>query len=250
MNQYDPDNLPPDGDITGTKLPAYVKKIPWYMNNGQDNLDHQRLAPFTQPKESKINEFVKRNRSKRTVATNWKPGCCRNCGASTHTEFECLERTRHKNARVSGECVVEKETPVDHNLSYDEKKDQYANYTAQRFWSETRRIYRYSDKVRIEHNQDAQRKVVIVPEYGHRGFRNRIDTADYITALDEKKTVKTEVDDLFVKPVAKEGESKDVFLMAWEGDEETRRKNRGLAKKKEVFDINDPKLINANAIDD
>lgn len=41
--------------------------------------------------------------------------------------------------------------------------------------------------------------------------------------------------------------------MAWEGDENARRKNRGLDQKKtneDEFSINNPKLINANAIED
>ena len=60
---FDPDVIPPEGDISGAKLPSYMRKAPWYFNTGKDELDHLRMTPWAQPKESTLSQFVKsRNR--------------------------------------------------------------------------------------------------------------------------------------------------------------------------------------------
>lgn len=250
---FDPDAIPPEGDITGAKLPSYMRKAPWYFNTGKDNLDHLRMTPWAQPKESNLSQFVKHGRLRNKEIVKWKPGCCKNCGASTHTEFDCPERPRKRTARITGESIIEKEVIEEEDLSYDAKHDCYANYDKTRWWHEVRGHYRHADKVRLKNNQTNTEKIVIQEEYGHAGFRNRLDTADYIDSIGKVKHAVEEPDDLFVKPISKEKDSKEVFLMAWEGDENMRRKNRGLDPKKtkeDEFSVNKPKLINANAVDE
>ncbi|OHS98262.1 step II splicing factor slu7 [Tritrichomonas foetus] len=248
--EFDPDNLPPEGNLSGTRLPKYVKKAPWYFET-KDTLDHLRMAPFAQQKYNDLDDFVKHGRSRQKEIVKWKPGSCRNCGAPTHTEFECTERPRKRNARVVGESIIDKEVIEEHDLSYEAKHDHYSNYDKNRWWHEVRGHFRYADQVRANKGNVYEEKVEIQEQFGHSGFRNRLDTAAYIEALDKNNKKKAEDDaDLFVKPIAKDGEAKEHLLMAWEGDEKTRMKIRGIKKKNtKGFSINKPKMIDANAPD-
>ena len=246
---YDPDNLPPDGNLSGTHIPDYLKKVPWYFNTGvEGSLEHLKMTPFAQQKYNEIDEIVKHGRVREKEMVKWRPGCCRNCGAPTHSEQDCPERPRKRNARVAGGGIVEKEVVEKHDLSYDAKHDYFSNYDKARWWHEVQGRYRYADKVRAQKGQGKEEKIQIQEEFGHSTFRNRLDTADYINAIGKTKSKIDDDSDLFVKPVEKDEESKGALLMAWEGDEQTRLKLRGIKQKKQKkYSINNPKMINANA---
>lgn len=208
---FDPDNLPDEGNLSGSTLPDFVKKAPWYYKSDTDNLIHLRNASFSDQQKTPLSEFYNHGKSSKRTTVKWKPGCCKNCGSSTHKEFECTERPRKRNARTTIESTAFNEKVEKHNLSYAAKKDNFANYSNKRWWHDARGQYRLADKVRVEAKPEDEQEVPIEGKYGNSGFRNRMDTAKYISAIGNKRKA-TNDDDTWVKS----GDESGLAKMAWE----------------------------------
>ena len=106
-----------------------------------------------------------------------------------------------------------------HDLNYDAKRDNYSNYSSQKWWHDVRNSYSYAQKVSTGVPQPSETSNPIEPKYGNSGFRNRQDVARYIAVIGTNQPVVPEDDDLFVKPSGQSNEKEFQGLMAWEGYE-------------------------------
>ncbi|KAH0794374.1 step II splicing factor slu7 [Histomonas meleagridis] len=219
MDEYELPKLRDEGDISGANLPQYIKKSPWYYKTEEGDLSYLRIAPYAAQKKTDLSEFYEHGSSNRRVAVKWKPGCCKNCGSSTHTEFECTERPRKRNARVMTHSIASEEKIEKHDLNYAAKRDNYSNYSSQKWWHDVRNSYSYAQRVSSGAQQPIETSNPIQPKYGNSGFRNRQDIARYIAVIGTNKPVAPENDDIFVKPGGKSNEKEFQGLMAWEGYE-------------------------------
>lgn len=167
-----------EGDISGASLPEYVRKQPWYFKTCDDSIDHQRIAPFAEQPKSAISTSWKKIQRKEEVV-KWKPGCCKNCGSSTHKEQDCMERPKKRNAQVTGFGVTSREVTQHREQGYEAKRDQYANYDAKRWRMEVSGQFRLADQVRAQAGS-SPRPLEIQEQRGHTHFRDRQDTAAYL----------------------------------------------------------------------
>lgn len=182
---------------SGDTIPYYIQKAPWYYKD--EGIGHLKLPSFAIKKVTPRDEHYSHGQNREVVIHHWKPGCCKNCGSPNHTEFECLERPRKKNARAIGLGKSEKEIIDNHDLSYEAKHDQYANVNKDLWWFTARSHYNLADKIRAQHSDDYSGKIQIQEEFGNHGFRNREDIPRYLL---EESNVPGGADenDMFVKP--------------------------------------------------
>lgn len=172
-----------EGDVSGASLPEYVRKQPWYFNTDNTSIDHQRIAPFAEQPKCSIDSDNVRKIQKKQEIVKWKPGCCKNCGSSSHKEQDCLERPKKRNAQITGIGIATRREVSSHRVeqSYEAKRDQYANYDTKRWRMEVSGQFRMADQVRARAAKDEPpRQIEIQEQYGHTHFRDRQDTAAYL----------------------------------------------------------------------
>ncbi|KAI9473067.1 pre-mRNA-splicing factor Slu7-like protein [Coemansia mojavensis] len=110
---------PPEVDEEGNEInphiPQFMSQAPWYINTGKPSLQHQRKQP--RPKSRPASTLPLRKKG------------CENCGSSSHTAKDCLERPRKKPTRPvkSSEQTANK---AEEELSYDAKRDEWSGYDA------------------------------------------------------------------------------------------------------------------------
>jgi len=66
--------------------------------------------------------------TKGDVKTKFSKGACENCGATTHTKKDCVERPRAVTARQNGKNLMPDEYIQDLQLDYDGKRDRWNGY--------------------------------------------------------------------------------------------------------------------------
>jgi pre-mRNA-processing factor SLU7 len=123
--------------------PDFITKVPWYLGNTGPTLKHhsvQKADHFLSLAESDALIERKLAAQKASVQsapkTIYRKGACKNCGAMTHKEKDCVERPRStkKSAWKSGLDIAPDEVTMkleDHGkVSYDAKRDQWKGYDA------------------------------------------------------------------------------------------------------------------------
>mmetsp|Transcript_17925 Transcript_17925/g.22860 ORF Transcript_17925/g.22860 Transcript_17925/m.22860 type:complete len:495 (+) Transcript_17925:432-1916(+) len=134
--------LPPEvdneGNMINPHIPEFMSKAPWYLNQEEGaGLKHQRRDS----KEVKNNDYnwYKRGKNafvKGAKVKHYRKGACKNCGAMTHKEKDCLERPRSttKSAWKTGKTYARDEVKQDMaamgNLPYDASRDRWNGYDA------------------------------------------------------------------------------------------------------------------------
>lgn len=125
--------------------PDFITKVPWYLGNSGPTLKHHSvqksdhvlsLAESDAIIESKIE--AQKAAAQQAPKTVYRKGACKNCGAMTHKEKDCVERPRStkKSAWKSGLDIAPDEVVMkleDHGkVSFDAKRDQWKGFdTAQ-----------------------------------------------------------------------------------------------------------------------
>ena len=136
-------DLPPEqdavtGELINPHIPEFMAKAPWYAaTSGASgpSLSHQRLAPGAAGGDQSIEAlaplYARGERGSR--ATTFRDGACRNCGAATHKEKDCVERPRKVGAWKSRTAFAADEVlpgfvGAGVKLGWDAKRDSYAGY--------------------------------------------------------------------------------------------------------------------------
>ena len=122
--------------------PDFITKVPWYLGESGPSLKHhnnQKADHFLSLSEAdslvkgKVTKQKELNSKKRV---SYQKGACKNCGATTHKEKDCVERPRssRKSAWKSGLDIAPDEQSLileNHGkVSYDAKRDSWGGYDA------------------------------------------------------------------------------------------------------------------------
>mmetsp|Transcript_9614 Transcript_9614/g.11072 ORF Transcript_9614/g.11072 Transcript_9614/m.11072 type:complete len:592 (-) Transcript_9614:159-1934(-) len=133
--------LPPEvdneGNMINPHIPEFMSKAPWYLNQEEGaGLKHQRDAKKKVDTIKDMNVWYKRGKDafvKGKKEKRYRKGACKNCGAMTHKEKDCLERPRStkKSAWKTGKTFARDEVKQQNfNLSYDASRDRWNGYDA------------------------------------------------------------------------------------------------------------------------
>ena len=159
-------DLPPEVDandaskLVNPHVPEYMSKAPWYVSQGEGpTLAHQRLQPASGELDQSmtaLEPLYRRGQTQAHGATKFRPGACRNCGAMTHAERECVERPRKLGAWKTGtnfaaDEVVPGVMTANLKLGWDAKRDRFAGYDAAQAVERTAARFAEAEALRGEH---------------------------------------------------------------------------------------------------
>ena len=127
-----------DGKMINPHNPDFITKVPWYLGSSGPTLKHhniQKSDHFLSLTESDQIIYQKLE-AQRAVSENqtqkvFKKGACKNCGAMTHKEKDCVERPRSSKraAWKSGLDIAQDEIVLNMEeygkVSFSAKRDQW-----------------------------------------------------------------------------------------------------------------------------
>jgi pre-mRNA-processing factor SLU7 len=114
--------LPPDLDQDGKMInphnPDFITKVPWYLGDSGPTLKHhnvQKVDHFLSLNEADEllrSKYEAKKTSSQKKAITYRKGACKNCGALTHKEKDCVERPRStkKAAWKSGTYFIKSDS--------------------------------------------------------------------------------------------------------------------------------------------
>jgi len=115
-----------DGKDINPHIPQYIAQAPWYLNNDQPSLKHQRaLNAIT---TTNIDDWYERGKRAGPAVSKFRKGACTNCGAMTHKARDCCERPRKIGARWKEDDIKPDELVADISLDFDGKHDRWNGY--------------------------------------------------------------------------------------------------------------------------
>lgn len=131
--------IEPEMDIESGKMinphnPEFITKRPWYLGeSGPSLVHHSKQKVDSVLSMKKADEIVhQRWATKKSVASGFRKGACKNCGAMGHKANECLERPRKKNAEKTGLDIAPDDTTMDMSahgkITFDAKRDRWLGY--------------------------------------------------------------------------------------------------------------------------
>eukprot|EP00808_Paulinella_micropora_P027109 g56563.t1 len=127
-----PPELDEDGKMINPHIPQYVSQAPWYLNQNRPGLKHQYTKHFGGGIQyDKLDKFHLRGARapQKEASKKYRKGACENCGASTHSSKECVERPRRKGAKLTNNDIAADEHVHEKlTLDYDGKRDRWAGY--------------------------------------------------------------------------------------------------------------------------
>ena len=133
-----PEQNPVTGEMINPHIPEFMAKAPWYAKAGEDKgagLSHQRLDGSLGGDQSiaALAPLYQRG-ALGARAVGFRAGACRNCGAGTHKEKDCVERPRKNGAWKTGTSIARDEVipaafgAAGIKLGWDAKRDAYAGF--------------------------------------------------------------------------------------------------------------------------
>eukprot|EP00913_Durusdinium_trenchii_P034776 g32531.t1 len=97
---------PETDEFTGKMInphnPEFITKAPWYLNQDKPSLKHHQAW---NAKSMGTRDWYIRG-TKGDVKTKFIKGACENCGATTHTKKDCVERPRAVTAKQNGKNLM------------------------------------------------------------------------------------------------------------------------------------------------
>jgi len=115
------------GKIINPHNPQFITAAPWYLNQSKASLQHQQAWNMKAPGSK---DWYKRG-TKGDVKTKFIKGACENCGATTHTKKDCVERPRMVSAKKNGKNLMPDEHVDVLDLDYEGKRDRWNGYQAE-----------------------------------------------------------------------------------------------------------------------
>jgi pre-mRNA-processing factor SLU7 len=88
-----------DGKMINPHNPDFITKVPWYLGSSGPTLKHHQVQKndhvlsLTEA-DQLINQKLLLQRQTAQTNKSFKKGACKNCGATTHQEKDCVERPR------------------------------------------------------------------------------------------------------------------------------------------------------------
>mmetsp|Transcript_6709 Transcript_6709/g.11212 ORF Transcript_6709/g.11212 Transcript_6709/m.11212 type:complete len:613 (+) Transcript_6709:52-1890(+) len=174
MTEKEP-QMDQDGKMINPHNPDFITKVPWYLGNSGPTLKHhavQKVDHFLSLNEADalINQklLAQKSAAQSAPKTVYRKGACRNCGAMTHKEKDCVERPRssRKAAWKSGLDIAPDEVTMDlekhGKVSFDAKRDQWKGYDANEYKEivdKHERLEKERLKQRKEQKEQRQREI-------------------------------------------------------------------------------------------
>lgn len=128
-----PDEPTKDASARNEYIPNFISKKPFYIDDAlasdSDYLDHQRLQSQNNADTIEKSTWYDRGRAGQ-AATKYRKGACENCGAVDHKKKDCLQRTRKKGAKWTGQDIAADKRVQDINLGWDAKRDRWNGFDA------------------------------------------------------------------------------------------------------------------------
>mmetsp|Transcript_14537 Transcript_14537/g.45801 ORF Transcript_14537/g.45801 Transcript_14537/m.45801 type:complete len:664 (+) Transcript_14537:18-2009(+) len=112
------------GKMINPHNPQFITQAPWYLNQNKPSLKHQQAWNLRAPGTK---DWYKRG-TKGDVKTKFIKGACENCGATTHTKKDCVERPRAVGAKHSGQNLMPDEYVESLELDWDGKRDRWNGF--------------------------------------------------------------------------------------------------------------------------
>lgn len=106
--------------------PSFITQAPWYLNQDKPSLKHHQAWNL---QAAGTKDWYKRG-TKGDVKTKFLKGACENCGATTHTKKDCVERPRQVGAKFNGKNLMPDEFIEDLDLDWDGKRDRWNGFQA------------------------------------------------------------------------------------------------------------------------
>lgn len=160
--------LDQDGKMINPHNPDFITKVPWYLGNQEPTLKHHSIQKHDNllslsDTDRLIADKVAAQREVKhsSSKTVYKKGACKNCGATTHKEKDCLERPRSskKAAWKSGLDIAADDVVLElsHHgkLSYAAKRDQWKGYDTNEFHDIMQR-YDHMEHQRMKQMQETK----------------------------------------------------------------------------------------------
>jgi len=163
---------PETDEFTGKMInphnPEFITKAPWYLNQDRPSLRHHQAW---NTKSMGTKDWYIRG-TKGDVKTKFIKGACENCGATTHTKKDCVERPRAITAKQNGKNLMPDEYITELNLDYDGKRDRWNGFQAddykqvieewERVEAERRRVKaaEMEERAKLKERLKAQKKLL------------------------------------------------------------------------------------------
>mmetsp|Transcript_85092 Transcript_85092/g.150477 ORF Transcript_85092/g.150477 Transcript_85092/m.150477 type:complete len:672 (-) Transcript_85092:26-2041(-) len=112
------------GKMINPHNPQFITNAPWYLGQDKPSLKHHQAW---NAKQMGTKDWYMRG-TKGDVKTKFLKGACENCGATTHTKKDCVERPRAVTARQNGKNLMPDEYIQELSLDYDGKRDRWNGY--------------------------------------------------------------------------------------------------------------------------
>jgi len=109
------------GQMINPHNPSFITTAPWYLNQDKPSLKHHQAW---NRKALGTKDWYKRG-TKNDVKTKFIKGACENCGATTHTKKDCVERPRQVGAKHNGKNLMPDEHVEDMKFDWDGKRDRW-----------------------------------------------------------------------------------------------------------------------------
>lgn len=135
-----PPSLDQDGKMINPHNPEFITKVPWYLGDHGPTLKHHSIQKRDHvlsiaDTDSLISQKVSAQKiTQSKQKTSFRKGACRNCGAITHAEKDCLERPRSakSSAWKTGIGLAADDVVLNLSqhgkLSYAAKRDSWQGY--------------------------------------------------------------------------------------------------------------------------
>jgi len=134
-----------DGKMINPHNPEFITKVPWYLGNSGPTLKHHavqksdHLLSLTEADSLVQRKIQAQASALSTAPRGFRKGACKNCGATTHKEKDCIERPRSAktSAWKTGENIAADDVSLrleDYGkVSYDAKRDQWKGYDTEEY---------------------------------------------------------------------------------------------------------------------
>jgi len=142
------------GKMINPHNPQFIVQAPWYLNQNAPSLKHHNAW---NAKKDGTKEWYKRG-TKGDVKTKFIKGACTNCGATTHSKKECMERPRQKGARWTGHDLAPDEFIQELDLDYDGKRDRWNGYLPDDYDKVVERFHMVDEARRKEKEAELEEK--------------------------------------------------------------------------------------------
>jgi pre-mRNA-processing factor SLU7 len=139
-----------EGKPINPHIPQFMSSAPWYLNQDQPTLKHQKNWKGSGTSTSAQEWYVRGAAAKGFQATKYRKGACTNCGSMSHKAKDCMERPRAKGAKFTNKNIAADDKVQNvHAASFDAKRDRWNGFD-ERDWAKNAEKFDAVQRLREE----------------------------------------------------------------------------------------------------